>query len=166
MQPPKFEVAPEAKPVPVQKPKPEAFDINNIKAMLDRRQAAGRRRRQGRLPERQGLRRPERHDGPNLRAMLQSEIYKCWSPPVGVPHPENLIVSYELFLNRDGFRRTTAAIDGRLGGSRGERSLHARSGGIGAAPPFTPARRTNCLPTGITNGTTSHSLHPRDMMGQ
>ena len=38
----------------------------------------------------------------DLRSMLQSEIYRCWSPPVGAPHPEKLIVSYELFLNRDG----------------------------------------------------------------
>ena len=33
----------------------------------------------------------------DLRSMLQSEIYRCWSPPVGAPHPEKLIVSYELY---------------------------------------------------------------------
>jgi len=38
----------------------------------------------------------------DLKAILKSEIYRCWSPPIGSPHPERLIVQYELFLRRDG----------------------------------------------------------------
>jgi hypothetical protein len=38
----------------------------------------------------------------DLAALMQSLIYRCWSPPVGGPHPERQIVRYELFLNRDG----------------------------------------------------------------
>jgi hypothetical protein len=103
VQPPKFEVAPEAKPVPAPKPPPkqEAFDINDIKAMLDRRQAAAPKNAKAGSQNVKGFGDQSAMTA-DLRAMLQSEIYKCWSPPVGVPHPENLIVSYELFLNRDG----------------------------------------------------------------
>ncbi|HTQ15283.1 MAG TPA: hypothetical protein VMH86_15535 [Rhizomicrobium sp.] len=38
----------------------------------------------------------------DLQSLLQSEIRECWSPPVGAPHPERLIVNFELFLNKDG----------------------------------------------------------------
>ena len=39
----------------------------------------------------------------DLRSMLQSEIHRCNSSfTTGAPHPEKLIVSYRLFLNRDG----------------------------------------------------------------
>lgn len=37
-----------------------------------------------------------------LQSLLQSQIKECWSPPIGAPHPERLIVDFELFLNRDG----------------------------------------------------------------
>jgi outer membrane biosynthesis protein TonB len=33
---------------------------------------------------------------------LRSQIQRCWSPPVGAPNPERLIVSFDLFLNPDG----------------------------------------------------------------
>ena len=103
LQPPKFEVAPEAKPVPVQKqaPKQEAFDINNIQAMLDKRLAAAPKNAKTGSRNVQGIGDQSAMTA-DLRTLLQSEIYRCWSPPVGAPHPERLIVSYELFLNRDG----------------------------------------------------------------
>ena len=103
LQPPKFEVAPEAKPAPVQTPAPseEAFDINNIQAMLAKRQAAAAKNVKLGSRNVKGVGDQSAMTA-DLRAMLQSEIYRCWSPPVGAPHPEKLIVSYELFLNRDG----------------------------------------------------------------
>ena len=60
LQPPKVEVAPEAKPAPVAKPppKPEKFDINNIQAMLDKRQRAAENAK-SRLAQHQGRRRAE-----------------------------------------------------------------------------------------------------------
>jgi len=103
LQPPKFEVAPETKPAPVQMPAPkqEAFDINNIQAMLNKRQAAAPKNARVGSRNVKGIGDQSAMTA-DLRTMLQSEIYRCWSPPVGAPHPENLIVSYELFLNRDG----------------------------------------------------------------
>jgi len=99
IQPPKFEVAPAPKPAPARKP--EAFDINNIQAMLAKRQAAAPKNAKAgsRNIKGVGLQNDMTAD---LKAMLQSEIFRCWSPPVGTPHPENLIVSFKLFLNRDG----------------------------------------------------------------
>jgi hypothetical protein len=38
----------------------------------------------------------------DLKSALQSQIAQCWSPPVGAPHPERLVVTFELFLNSDG----------------------------------------------------------------
>ncbi|HTT84417.1 MAG TPA: hypothetical protein VMF67_13130 [Rhizomicrobium sp.] len=38
----------------------------------------------------------------DLQDALRSQIQPCWSPPVGAPHPESLIVSFDLFLNPDG----------------------------------------------------------------
>ena len=103
LQPPKFEVAPEAKLAPVQQPAPkqEAFNINNIQAMLDKRLAAAPKNAKAGSRNVQGIGDQSAMTA-DLRTLLQSEIYRCWSPPVGAPHPETLIVSYELFLNRDG----------------------------------------------------------------
>ena len=134
MQPPKFEVAPEAKPAPVQKPAPkqEAFDINNILAMLDKRQAAAAKNAKVGSQNIKGVGLQNAMTA-DLRSMLQSQIYRCWSPPVGAPHPEKLIVSYDLFLNPRRFRRTVATIDCRLLVGRSERPVYARGGGSGAA---------------------------------
>ena len=102
MQPPKFEVAPAPKAALVQRPapKPEVFDISNIKAMLDKRQAAVKNAKVGsRNVKGIGDQSAMTAD---LVTALYNQIRPCWSPPVGAPHPERLIVSYELFLNRDG----------------------------------------------------------------
>lgn len=38
----------------------------------------------------------------DLEDALRSQIRACWSPPVGAPHPEQLVVDFDLFLNPDG----------------------------------------------------------------
>ncbi|MDE2133401.1 MAG: hypothetical protein KGM97_06345 [Alphaproteobacteria bacterium] len=103
MLPPKFEVAPAEKPAPVPNPAPkkETFDINNIMAMLNKHQVAAPRNARIGARNVQGIGAQNAMTA-DLRTLLQSEIYRCWSPPVGAPHPEKLIVAYELFLNRDG----------------------------------------------------------------
>lgn len=97
--PPQIEIAPDVKPVPKEKPKPEEkFDINKIATLVNKlppkNARAGTRTIQG-VGAQTGM-------TADLASILQSEIYRCWSPPVGSPHPERLIVHYELFLNRDG----------------------------------------------------------------
>jgi hypothetical protein len=40
----------------------------------------------------------------DLRSVLQSEIMRCWytQTQIGAPHPEDLVVTFEMFLNLDG----------------------------------------------------------------
>ena len=38
----------------------------------------------------------------DLVSALQSQIYRCWSPPTGAPNAGDLVVDYDLRLNRDG----------------------------------------------------------------
>ncbi len=33
---------------------------------------------------------------------LRNQIQPCWTPPVGAPNPEELVVDFDLFLNPDG----------------------------------------------------------------
>jgi hypothetical protein len=101
------EVAPAADQTPTPKPAPpkpkEKFDVNNILALLDKKKSAAPVQKNARVGA-QNIKGFGAMDAmtADLRALLQSEVYKCWSPPVGAPHPEKLIVSYELFLRRDG----------------------------------------------------------------
>lgn len=96
--PPKFEIAPEPKPAPPKKTAAEKFDIDDIQKLLSKKKP---------LNARTGARTVQGAGAgtamtADLASLLQSMIYRCWSPPVGAPHPERLIVIYELFLNRDG----------------------------------------------------------------
>ncbi len=165
MQPPKFEVAPASKPAPVQKPKPEVFDINNIQAMLAKRQAAAPKNARTGSQNVKGIGDQSAMTA-DLRALLQSEIYRCWSPLVGAPHAEKLIVSYELFLNRDGSIARPP-------------QLTAESSGAAASDPYMraaaeAARRAiyTCAPYNLPADRynqwhdVTFTFFPRDMMGQ
>lgn len=99
--PPKFELAPDVKPQPKPKEKPQdkaKFDINDIEKLLAKKKPSnakvGSRDIKG-VGAQTGM-------TADLAAILQSQIYRCWSPPTGTPHPERLIVKYDVFLNRDG----------------------------------------------------------------
>lgn len=96
--PPQIDVAPDAKPKPKPKSDAEKFDINDIEKLLAHKKPANAKVAQ-RTVEAVGAGTAMTAD---LASLLQSLIYRCWSPPVGSPHPERMIVRYELFLNRDG----------------------------------------------------------------
>lgn len=38
----------------------------------------------------------------DLQSALASQIKPCWSPPVGAPNAQDLVVDFDLLLNRDG----------------------------------------------------------------
>jgi hypothetical protein len=38
----------------------------------------------------------------DLADALKSQIYQCWSPPVGAPNANDLVVDFDLRLNPDG----------------------------------------------------------------
>ncbi len=91
---------PKAKPTPP-KPKQDQFDINNIMALLDKKTPAkaqsapvGDRSVRGAGPQ----------DAMTMQLgdALRNMIAQCWNPPVGSPNPEQLIVTYRMFLNPDG----------------------------------------------------------------
>jgi hypothetical protein len=114
---PKPEVKPsssEAKPVEKLKlhplaPKAEAtqkkdqFDIDSVMALLDKRAPTSKSAPNARVANRniKGFG-PQDAMTMDLQDSLRSQIQQCWSPPVGAPHPEELVVEFELFLKPDG----------------------------------------------------------------
>jgi outer membrane biosynthesis protein TonB len=89
-----------AKPAP---PKKEKFDINNIAALLDKQTPAAASVKNAKVGAHNvkafGAQDAETVE---LADALRSQIQPCWSPPVGAPHAEDLIVDFDLFLNKDG----------------------------------------------------------------
>ena len=96
-QPPQLEVAPNSKPVPQKVPpkKNAAQAFNDMLASLNVPNAKVGSRNIQRVGAGTGM-------TADLRAILQSEIERCWSPPVGAPHVEDLIVTFQISLNPDG----------------------------------------------------------------
>lgn len=124
--PPKPEPAP--KPAPV-KPKPDvkkktaSDDLNALLSSLTAPPPkAGKSTKTNDRP-RQGIGDMNMMTA-DLASMLKSEMSPCWtSPPVGAPHPERLIPSFRIQLNRDG---TVAR----------QPQLAAESAAAAAADPF------------------------------
>jgi hypothetical protein len=98
--PPKLDIAPDVqpKPKPEKKTDTEKFDINDIQKLLAKKKPANAKVAQ-RTVQGMGAGTAMTVD---LITLLQSEINRCWTRPDYGPHPERLIVRYELFLNRDG----------------------------------------------------------------
>jgi len=92
---------PKMKPEP--QPKKEKFDINSIMALLDKRAPQAAAAPNAKIGNRtvKGIG-DQNLMTADLKSMLVSMIYKCWSPPVGAPDAAELVVSFRLFLNPDG----------------------------------------------------------------
>ena len=90
------------KPVPP-KPKKQQFDINNIMALLDKQQPAAASARNAKTgPHNVKAFGAADAMTADIQDALRSQIAQCWSPPVGAPHAEDLIVDFDLLLNQDG----------------------------------------------------------------
>jgi outer membrane biosynthesis protein TonB len=91
------------KPAPEAKPKKEKFDIDNVLALLDKRAPSASSAPDAHTADRdiKGIGAQTAMTAELQDAML-SQIRQCWNPPVGAPHPQELVVEFELFLNRDG----------------------------------------------------------------
>ncbi|MGH6876760.1 MAG: hypothetical protein ACREHV_05190 [Rhizomicrobium sp.] len=101
--------APPPRPAPTLKRKPapdeqkKNFDVDKVLALLNKVAPA-----QSAAPDAPQAARTQHGFGAqnamtaDLQDALRSQIQPCWSPPVGAPHPERLIVSFDLFLNPDG----------------------------------------------------------------
>ncbi len=103
----------------------------------------------------------------DLSDALRSQIAPCWSPPVGAPRPEELVVDFDLFLNPDGSVAQPP-------------QLTAQSQAMAASDPYTraaveAARRAiyTCAPYKLPADRYSQwreikpfHFDPRQMMGQ
>jgi outer membrane biosynthesis protein TonB len=87
-------------PTPVAKPKPPSDDFN---ALLNKLTAPAAAPRNAKVADR-----PTRGVGAmnaltmDLSDALKNQIEQCWTPPVGAPHPEQLIPQFRIFLGPDG----------------------------------------------------------------
>jgi len=103
--PPKPVVHHKAQPQPQpEKEEKKNFDVDKVLALLNKvapsqQAAAPNARSAGRTVRGIGAQTAMTAD---LQDALRSQIQPCWNPPVGAPHPERLIVSFDLFLNPDG----------------------------------------------------------------
>jgi hypothetical protein len=99
VQAPKFEIAPEAKPKPA--PPKEASKEEQLAEALKR--LATRPPVDAKTGTRTFKGVGDQSDmTADLVTVLASEIYRCWSPPIVSPHPERLVVFYNVHLSRDG----------------------------------------------------------------
>jgi outer membrane biosynthesis protein TonB len=158
-------VAPKTKPQPDQKPekKKESFDINNIMALLDKRAPAAASAPNAKVGNRtiKGIG-DQNAMTADLKSMLQSMIYKCWSPPVGAPNAADLVVQFELFLNPDGTIAQPPQLIGNSSGSPYARAAAeaARRAIYTCAPYQLPADRyAQWRDVGF-------NFDPRQMIGQ
>ncbi|HEY1613702.1 MAG TPA: hypothetical protein VGF97_08435 [Rhizomicrobium sp.] len=94
---------PKLKPKPAPTPDKKNFDVDKVLALLNKVSPT-----QSAAPNAKAAPRTMRGIGAenamtaDLQDSLRSQIQPCWSPPVGAPHPEQLVVSFDLFLNADG----------------------------------------------------------------
>jgi len=114
-QPDNSEPAPNDKAEPIVKPAPappkpkmqpkedkKSFDVDNVLALLNK-VAPAQKQTNARVADRDvtgiGAQNAMTAD---LQTLLLSQIRQCWSPPVGAPHPEDLVVDFDVTLNPDG----------------------------------------------------------------
>jgi outer membrane biosynthesis protein TonB len=161
---------PQDKPKPVAPPKPvkQTFDINNISALLNKQQPAAASARNARTGPR-NVKAFGSADAmtADLQDTLRSQIAQCWSPPIGAPHAEDLIVDFDLFLNKDGSVAQTPQLTGE--------SASAVSGNPYTRAAAEAARRAiyECAPykLPVDRYDQWHEINPfhfdpRQMMGQ
>lgn len=97
---------------------------------------------------------------------LQSQIYRCWSPPVGAPNAQDLIVDYDLRLNPDGtvaaLALTTGSQIAASGNSYTRAAAEAASRAVYQCAPYRlPADRYN-----VWREISPLHFDPSQLMGQ
>lgn len=98
--------APPPPAVPKVKPQPQpdtkkSFNVDNVLALLNKVAPSASPNTRTAPRTRQGFGAQNAMTA-DLVDLLRSQIQQCWSPPVGAPNPEQLIVQFHLFLNPDG----------------------------------------------------------------
>lgn len=105
---PKFEIQKEVKK-PVEKPVPPKKNPSQDFAALLNKLTAPEKPVKGAKPADRAIQGVGSGNAmtANIADALKSQIYRCWSPPIGAPDVRDLIVDYALRLNPDG---TVAAL--------------------------------------------------------
>jgi len=103
----------EVEPVVEPEPQRDEFNLDSVIALLDSRSqvttpAQPAEQTQSGIGENSAM-------NMNLVDLLRTQMYQCWSPPIGAPNPEELIVELNVYLSPNG--------------------------GLGRAPQLTPASR-------------------------
>lgn len=159
-----------APPVPRMRPRPPApkkkkakFDVNKIMALLNKQQPASRSAARGQTGEhaRRGIGAANAMTM-DLQDALLNQIEQCWSPPVGAPNAAQLIVNFEVFLNRDGSIARPPQLTGQSGsGSYAAAAAAAARRAIYTCAPYKlpPDRYSQWRDITMT-------FDPRKMMGQ
>jgi hypothetical protein len=92
-------------PMPRMKPKPEKqkFDVDSILAMLDKRTPKSAPPANAKVAARTMRGIGERNAMTmDLEDALRNQIAPCWSPPLGAPSGNEMVVDFDLLLNQDG----------------------------------------------------------------
>jgi hypothetical protein len=93
---------PQVKPAPP-KPAPAKAKADDVNALIDNILKPAAHPRNARVADRtiNGIG-DMNASTMDLQDALRNAISQCWSPPAGAPHPDRLIVYFEIFLNPDG----------------------------------------------------------------
>jgi hypothetical protein len=104
---PKFDVQKDKPPPPiekpVEKPEPKKNATQDFNALLNKLTTPDKPVKTAKAGPRviQGIGAGNAMTA-DLVSALQSQIYRCWSPPTGAPDARDLVVDYDLSLNPDG----------------------------------------------------------------
>ena len=101
---PQAQPQPKPEPAPARPKAKETFDPDRIMALLDKRSGGTAGSRKNVRVGPQNIKGAGAMDAmtADLQTLLRSQIYKCWSPPVGAPNADRLISEFHIMLKRDG----------------------------------------------------------------
>jgi len=133
VQAPKIEIAPEAKPAPA--PDKAKAKKDQYAALLDQLTSNPPDAKRGaRAIRGVGAQTSLTAD---LASVLFSQIYRCWSPPVGAPDAASLVVAYEVVLGKDGMvSRTQLKSAGAAPNTYRDAANNAANRAIYACQPY------------------------------
>lgn len=97
---------------------------------------------------------------------LQSQIARCWSPPVGAPNANELVVEYDMQLNQDGSVASLALLPSSV--SAVARSPYTRASAEAASRAIYQCQPYHLPPAQYNQWREINPFHfdPRQMMGQ
>lgn len=135
--PPPPAVVPKQKP-PQPEQKKDKFDLDALANMLDKRAPAKSSTPNAKVADRNvkgiGAMNAATAD---LVSMLYEQIRQCWNEPSGAPRPEDLIVSFRLFLAPDGSIAQQPQLTAQSGsGSYAQAAVEAARRAIYTCAPY------------------------------